>query len=274
MHRLAILILLGSLYLGAVTGCGPMNEYRGPEDSVPAAGGAARGRGGRGAGAPPGLQAQASASQVPLLSEIPIASYLFKSDSEAAQRESVPMQQDQARLMVYTASMGLEVARVEDAIARCLATVNEMGGYLSRRANSTLTCRMPAARFDEFLEDLRAYGRVLSESMQARDVTMQHVDLGIRLDNARRSRERLLALLERAEAVEDLLKIEQELRRLTTEIERMEGELKLLDDQVAMSTVSVTFQPVAAPRTPDGPQKRSRFTWINMTGAEYVLRWF
>ena len=83
-----------------------------------------------------------------------------------------------------------------------------------------------------------------------------------------------MELLERAEAVEDMLKIEQELRRLTTEIESMEGELKFVDDQVAMSSVSVAFQPVAAPGPANGPRRPSRFPWINMTGAEYVIRWF
>ena len=59
MHRVAILILLGALYAGMATGCAPMNEYRGPGDSVPVAGGgsSARGRRGGGPGSPELAQA-------------------------------------------------------------------------------------------------------------------------------------------------------------------------------------------------------------------------
>lgn len=177
------------------------------------------------------------------------------------------------RMMIHRGTIGVAVARTDDAIERLLTQVRGWGGYLAERVDTRVTVRLPAARFDEAVASLRAYGRVTHESIEAQDVTKQHVDLGIRLDNARRARERLLALLEKATAVKDLLEIEGALRRLTEEIERMEGELKYLEDQVAMATLTAEFQAVL-PASSRGRAPASRFPWINRVGVEHVRRAF
>ncbi|MEW6743827.1 MAG: DUF4349 domain-containing protein [Planctomycetota bacterium] len=175
------------------------------------------------------------------------------------------------RKLVHTAELAIEVPRIEESIQRYQDRVRELGGYLASRRDATVTCRVPAASFDLLMEELRQYGRVLSESLQARDVTEQHMDLAIRLENARKSRERLMALLDRATAVDDILKIEEQLRRLTEEIERTAGQLEYLESQIAFSTVTVTFKAVAAQSQ---QRQRSYFDWVNMVGAEHVLDWF
>ena len=177
------------------------------------------------------------------------------------------------RRMVYRAALGIEVARVDEAIEKFLATVRGLGGHLSQRVDGTVTVRVPAARFDETLAAARSHGRVLHQNLQASDVTKEYLDLELRIANTRKSRERLLALMEKADKVEDLLKIEEQLRRLTTELEQMEGELKWLADQVAMTTVEVGFQAVAAAGS---PRRRvaSRFEWINQVGLESMRRDF
>lgn len=178
------------------------------------------------------------------------------------------------RMLVYTGSLGLEVARPDEAAPKFLALVREWQGHLAQQQGSTYSVRIPAARFDEAFGQLKTWGRVLDEQRTASDVTEEFLDLGIRLDNARKSRDRLLALLEKADKVEDILKVEEQLRRLTEEIERMEGRRKFLADQVAMSTLTVTFRAVADM----GPQHRrrtaSRFNWVNQMGVDHVLRHF
>lgn len=177
------------------------------------------------------------------------------------------------RMRIYQGSITVEVARRDDATAQFLSRVKEWGGYLSQQENDQLTVRIPAGRFDEAFSWLRGLGRVRSESKQASDVTDQYLDLGIRLDNAKKSRERLLVLLAKAEKVEDMLKIEEQLRRLTEEIERFEGQMKRLQDQVALATITARFvAPAAAPDRPGG--RPSRFAWIRAVGAERMLEGF
>ncbi len=174
---------------------------------------------------------------------------------------------DGERMRIYQGNMTVEVARREDAAAQFLSKVKDWGGYLATQQDDQYTLRLPTAHFEDAIAVLRGMGRVLRESRQANDVTDQFFDLGLRLENARKSRERLLVLLAKAEKVEDMLKIEEQLRRLTEEIERFEGQQKMLLDQVAMATIAVRFAVAAASLAqPDG--RKSRFLWIRSLGAE------
>lgn len=176
-------------------------------------------------------------------------------------------------MLVYRGQVRVEVSKADDVIAAFRAQVAAWGGHLQRQVDRTLVVRVPASRFEEAFSWVRSSGRVLAESRQTDDVTEEFVDLGIRLDNARRARDRLLEVLKQADKVEDILKVEAELRRLTDEIERMEGRRKLLADQVAMSTLEATFQPLT--EAPVARRARpSRFGWINRIGAERVMEEF
>lgn len=179
-----------------------------------------------------------------------------------------------ARLLIHSGTVAVEVPQPEVAIADLLRRVEDWGGYLQSRAGTTVTLRIPAKHFDVAFESLRDLGRVLSQARRANDVTEEYRDLEIRLGNARKSRERLLAILEQAEKVEDILKIEEQLRRLTDEIETMEGRRRFLSDQVALSTLTAEFRAVSEP-PPDRRRRRpSRFAWINLIGAERLMEDF
>ncbi len=178
------------------------------------------------------------------------------------------------RMRVYSGELRVEVPRAEDAGREFLAKIESWGGYLQSQTGTALTVRVPAAHFDEAFEVARSAGRVLAENRRAADVTEEYVDLGIRADNARKSRTRLLAILEKAEKVEDILKIESELRRLTEELERMEGRLKFLADQVAMSTLTAEFRSLEQAPPPVRKRRWSRFGWINRVGANTLMEAF
>lgn len=179
------------------------------------------------------------------------------------------------RMLIYRGELRVEVARPEDVAREWIAKVKEWGGYLQSQTGTTMTVRLPAPRFDEAFAATRALGRVLDETRQANDVTEEFLDLGIRIDTARKARDRLLDVLKRAEKVEDILKIEAELRRLTEEIERMEGRQKFLGDQVAMATLSLTLQAnTQAPAPRPKSRQPNRFHWVNRVGAESMLEGF
>lgn len=175
------------------------------------------------------------------------------------------------RLLVYNGQIKVEVSKPGESIEQFLAMVVEWGGYLQSQVDTTVTVRIPAMRFDAAFALLRESGRVLREQRRADDVTEEFTDLGIRIDNARKSRDRLLEVLQKAEKVEDVLAVEKELRRLTEEIERMEGRRKYLGDQVAMATMQADFQGLVEAPKAQHRRRPSRFHWINLVGAERVM---
>ncbi len=175
------------------------------------------------------------------------------------------------RLLVREALLGVFVANVTQSIDQMNAYVDLLGGYAAGRDDGLLTYRVPAERFEEAMKEARALGRVHHESLQVHDVTDQHRDTTIRLENARKSRDRLVALLEKADDVENVLRIEKELQRLTAEIEAMEAALQNLDLRVAMSLLQIEFSPLPEATWTDGRVKPSRFPWIRAVGVDHVL---
>lgn len=179
------------------------------------------------------------------------------------------------RMLVQRGELTIETARPAEAMRAFVAKVKELGGHLSRQDANRVTVRVPAAQFDAAFAAASAAGRVLHESREANDVTEEYVDLGIRLETATKARARLLEVLQKAERVEDILKVEAEIRRLSEEIERIEGRRKLLADQVALATLQATFQaPADAPRSLHRPRQGNSFAWINRVGAELLMEDF
>ena len=184
------------------------------------------------------------------------------------------------RMVIYTGSVQVLVTNVVESADKLQAKVEAMGGFMLNRNgntssnNVTITVRMPAEQFHAVVKDLGSFGQVINEQLSANDVTKQMFDLELRLETAERSRQRLLDLLKSASKMEEILQIENQVRRLTDEIERMKGELRFLADQVAFSTLTVSFFSNAPPPTPGPLRTRSRFEWINQVGIEQVLGGF
>ena len=178
------------------------------------------------------------------------------------------------RLVIYTGSMALLVPSTDVAIVDFLRQVERTGGFLQARATTTVTVRVPAAQFFPTLDLLRKTGTVTDEKINAADVTKKVFDIELRLQTADESRKRLLKILESASRIEDILAIEAQVRRLTEEIELMKGELRTLGDQIAFSTLTVSFFANAPSPRPYPDRSRSRFEWINQVGVEQVLYGF
>ncbi|OGQ11708.1 MAG: hypothetical protein A2138_15695 [Deltaproteobacteria bacterium RBG_16_71_12] len=184
------------------------------------------------------------------------------------------------RQVIYTGSVQVLVTNVVESADKLQAKAEELGGFMLNRTgntssnNVTITVRIPAERFYLVVKELAVFGQVINEQLSANDVTKQLFDLELRLETAEKSRQRLLDLLKSATKMEEILQIENQVRRLTDEIERMKGELRFLQDQVAFSTLTVSFFSNAPPPTPGPMRTRSRFEWINQVGVEQVLGGF
>ncbi|MDH5674839.1 MAG: DUF4349 domain-containing protein [Myxococcales bacterium] len=167
-------------------------------------------------------------------------------------------------LLVYEAWLRLAVYEVGERQRQVIEATEAVGGFLRQQNATQIVVRVPAARFKDALSAIEAIGEVQSRRVQTQDVTEEFRDVQTRLDSARKVRERLLALLERAVNVEESLKIERELERLLKEIERMEGRLKFLGDRIALSTLTVDFSAKAEEVPAD--EVTLPFPWLDSLG--------
>ena len=165
------------------------------------------------------------------------------------------------RTIIRNGSLNLEVQSVEQAFARVTAIAGEQGGFV---ANSTLergggdgyryahlTLRIPAERFDQTIEALRAIAaEVLHVSTTSQDVTGEVTDLEAGLRNLRSVEAQYLTLLTNAKEISDILQVQDRLTETRGQIERSEGRLALLESLADLSTLSVDLQQTA--QAPDG----------------------
>ncbi len=162
---------------------------------------------------------------------------------------SAPLLQIAERKVISTASISLEVEAVQEAVDRVRAIAESVGGFVEHltsgggplRQRATIAIRVPQAEFSSVLLQVEGLGSVQDTTQGSEDVSERFIDLKARLDSALREEKSLLALLEKASAVSEVLAIERELARVRSEIERSQGQLNFLERRVALATITVTL---------------------------------
>lgn len=120
-------------------------------------------------------------------------------------------------------------------------------------ASAQITLRVPVANLAALEAAAAKLGVVLSQTSNQTDVTAQHVDMAARLKNLRAEEARLRTLFNRAGGVSSLLEVEQQLSNVRGEIESLQAQLAYLEQQVALSTLTVTLtEPGALVRPASG----------------------
>jgi hypothetical protein len=156
---------------------------------------------------------------------------------------------DEAKV-VYTGSLELVVADLQAALAQARAMVAATGGYIGASEESddgevalaTITYRIPAARWEDAVADLRELAtRVVGERTQATEVGGQIVDLEARVRNLRASETVLVGIAEGTGRVSDLLEVQARITEVRGQIEQLEAQRLRLEDQAAYGTLVTTF---------------------------------
>jgi len=152
--------------------------------------------------------------------------------------------------IVYTGSLELVVADLQQSLAKGRAAVAAVGGYVGASEESnkgdlsvaTITYRIPANRWQETIAGLRGLATdVVHEQTQATEVGGQIVDLEARLRNLRASEAALVEIAKGAGKVSDLLEVEAQLTDVRGQIEQLDAQRAQLVDQVAYGTLVTTF---------------------------------
>lgn len=174
-------------------------------------------------------------------------------------------------LLVYTANFQLSVFEVEKSQREAKAMALQLGGFVARQSQATITLRVPAPRFEEAVLAIERIGKVLSREIEALDVGERYRDLTLRLKTLEAMRARLEELLARAANVKEALEVEQQLERVLGEIELLKGQLRSLDDRIAYSTLTLSFTPTPQPTLDQGAVFRLPVPWLQDLGVHSLL---
>jgi hypothetical protein len=155
------------------------------------------------------------------------------------------------RDVVKTASMTIDVTSTSEAADKAAVIVeradgrvdsrSEDAGSQSGRALTSIVLRVPAARLDGVVRELKTLGAVQTAETTAEDVTAQRVDLEARIKALQTSVDRLLAIMRDARDPDALIKAEDALSQRQADLDSLRAQRDQLGDRVDYSTVSVTF---------------------------------
>jgi hypothetical protein len=155
-----------------------------------------------------------------------------------------------ARKIVRNGSLDLLVNDVGQSISKIGSIVTGVGGFVekSTQTNSgghsaSVTVRIPAARLDQVIAQIKGLATTVDrESVEARDVTREYIDLDARLRNAQAEETQYLQILKRATTIKDTLDVTEKLSDVRGRIEQMQGEMKFLTAQIDMSTLEISLR--------------------------------
>jgi hypothetical protein len=154
------------------------------------------------------------------------------------------------RMIIKTGTMSLEVEKFDETSAKISETVKKFGGYISNSASTqtssglkqgTIAVKVPADKYDALVAEISILGKVMSQNIQANDVTEEYVDLESRQKTQKELEQRLLKLLaEKTARLTDVVEVEEKLASVRQKIEVVEGRMRLLRSQSDMSTLTIS----------------------------------
>lgn len=170
------------------------------------------------------------------------------------------------RQIIYTASLGIGVYDLQQAMVAAEALPERHGGWIHMRTEGQVIMRLPAASLRTAMDELGELGIVQSRTLQAEDVTTEYVDLESRIKVLKDTQIQLLALLEKAKTVEEALHVRRALDDVTLELEAALGRMRQLTNLISFSTLTVYLYELGP--TQPLPSSNDPFPWVDELGVE------
>jgi hypothetical protein len=170
---------------------------------------------------------------------------------DGGQDDSENGEPTEERKIVKEGYMTLEVEDIAETMDEVAEMADELNGYVvssykheyERGISGRITIRVPSEKFDEAFERLRQLAvAVPYETTTAKDVTEEYVDLEARLGNLLATEAQYLTLMEEAENVEDMLRVQKELSNVREQIEQIEGRMQYLEQTSETALIELTLE--------------------------------
>jgi len=158
------------------------------------------------------------------------------------------------RHIIQSASMEMESESFNEVKNELRNIAPHVGGYIESemlsatgRPRLSIVLRIPAARFDEVVVYVASLGTVHHQNQWAEDVTDQFYDMAGNLETRRIEEERVLALIEQATDIHELLMLEARLSTVRQAIASYLSRLNQMAGQITYSTLTVSLTCAASP---------------------------
>ena len=211
------------------------------------------------------------------------ADYYGGSDSynySASKASATPSAQEsdaeaRPQKLIRTADLSMETTTFNET-SQALADLTErLGGYFANstageRGNSNhwanYTIRIPVENFQTFLEQASQLCHETRHNIRQEDISERYYDTSGRLRTQNIKLQRLQALLEKAQNMEDIITIQSAISETEQAIDELSGTLRHYDNQVDYATIELSLEEVYRfSNVPETPK-----SYPSMLGTAFV----
>jgi len=161
------------------------------------------------------------------------------------------------RKIIKNANVRYETKTYDDFFAGLTECIRKYGAYVESEESyggslydyystrsAHLTVRVPLASYDAFMSEACTIGSVTYKSENSTDVTMAYDDTESRITALETEYDALLAILEKATKLEDVISLQSRISEVTYELETYKAQLRKYDDLISYCTVSISVTEV------------------------------
>ncbi len=175
-------------------------------------------------------------------------------DTEGAPSANPQLQNLLDRKIIQSTSVDIKVEEVGRQFQEIIRIAETAGGFVASSTFSNvddqqladITIRVPGDRYQDVLAQIRGMGEVTTESSDANDVTEEYTDLQARLRTLEATERRYLELLGQANAINDILVVQDRLDFVRGQIEQVQGRINLVENLTDLATITTHLRPLAA----------------------------
>lgn len=172
--------------------------------------------------------------------------YISNGETDIPGSSGTDVPEIESRKLIKTQNISVETKEFDKFISSVNASVSEYGGYfeqseLSDGATSSrqmyMLIRVPEDRLNELSSKISELGTVTSKAESTEDVTLQYLDIESRIKSLRTEQDTLFGLLEKAETLDDTIRIQDRLTDVRYEIEYYESQMRTMQNMVSYATI-------------------------------------
>ena len=158
--------------------------------------------------------------------------------------------------IIRNVNLTVETKKFDSLIKTIDEQIKSLGGYIEKSEisgqsydsndsrNASIVARIPKASLDQFVNKIDTSANIVSRNENTENVTTNYIDIESRKKALEIEQERLFAILEKAEKLENIITLESRLSDIRYELQNYETQLRTYDNQVEYSTVSMAINEV------------------------------
>ena len=158
------------------------------------------------------------------------------------------------RMIIRQGSLSITVKDPVAGVQAITAIVEGVNGYVAstnyqnvgKQQTTSMSVRIPSQDYATVLQNIRGLAlKVNQETTTSQDVTEQFSDLNAQLRNLQATETQYLVLMNRAQTVDEIIKVQTQLTEVRGKIEQIQGQINFIQRKSDFSQLEITLIPEA-----------------------------